>query len=671
MVFKKQVKSDNDAHNGDIQGNYNPAYETTDEEFHQNKPDNNAKKIITIDVEKGVARVEVNNDVNATETPAHDISEIEKHTKDHKRPTWGNGVEFLMSCISLSVGIGNIWRFPFTAYENGGGAFVIPYLIVLVVIGRPMYYLEMAIGQFVSKGHVKIWELAPFMKGIGIGQTICLCFIVSYYAVILAIAFHYLVASFSTTLPWATCLPEWGSNCVDSVVNKSTMALDALTTNATDDRVSSSELYFNREVLHEKDSIVDGIGLPSLSLTFYLFISWTLVFLVMVKGVKSSGKASYFLALFPYVILFTLLAKAITLDGAWDGIKFFLTPQWDQLVEPRVWRKAVEQCFFSLSVALGPIFMFSSYNRFDHNIYRDAAIVSIMDTFTSLLAGITVFGILGSLAATTGKEIKNVIKDGAGLAFISYPDAIAKFEHVPQFFSVLFFVMLLTLGIGSCVGMHAAAVTAVWDHYPKQKYWKFALGGCIIGFLSGLVYVTPGGQWMLTLVDEYGSVFLVLGLAIFEIVTIMWIYGLENICLDIEFMTKRRIGFYWRICWGIITPLCMIFLFVYALIKYENPTYADKLFPDEYYVIGWCLFLIGIIQVPVWFFYLLAHRYENDLFETYLAGLKPSPKWGPKALNNKLEWMKFKQDKLEQRRNFCEINNFSRFRERVHLLLGL
>lgn len=88
---------------------------------------------------------------------------------------------------------------------------------------------------------------------------------------------------------------------------------------------------------------------------------------------------------------------------------------------------------------------------------------------------------------------------------------------------------------------------------------------------------------MLTLVDEYGGVFLVLGLAIFEIVTIVWIYGLENICLDIEFMTKRHVGFYWRICWGIITPLCMIFLFLYALISYENPTYAAKNFPDEYY----------------------------------------------------------------------------------------
>lgn len=101
-------------------------------------------KTITIDVQNGVARIELTDPkTNGQEGLPHDIAEIERHTKDHKRPTWGNGMEFLMSCISLSVGIGNIWRFPFTAYENGGGAFVIPYLVVLVFIGRPMYYLEM------------------------------------------------------------------------------------------------------------------------------------------------------------------------------------------------------------------------------------------------------------------------------------------------------------------------------------------------------------------------------------------------------------------------------------------------------------------------------------------------------------------------------------------------
>ena len=81
------------------------------------------------------------------------------------RPTWSNSLEFLMSCISMSVGLGNIWRFPFTAYENGGGAFLIPYIIVLLLIGKPIYYLEMILGQFTSRSSIKIWDVCPLLRG--------------------------------------------------------------------------------------------------------------------------------------------------------------------------------------------------------------------------------------------------------------------------------------------------------------------------------------------------------------------------------------------------------------------------------------------------------------------------------------------------------------------------
>lgn len=392
----------------------------------------------------------------------------------------------------------------------------------------------------------------------------------------------------------------------------------------------------------------------------------------MVRGVKSSGKASYFLAIFPYFVMSILLIRALTLDGATEGILYFLTPRWEKLLEPIVWRKAVEQCFFSLGVALGPVIMFSSYNDFGHNIYRDASIVAFMDTGTSLLAGITIFGILGNLAHNLEKPIELVVKSGTGLAFISYPDAIAKFEFYPQVFSVLFFCMLFTLGIGSCVGLAQAAVTSVWDHFPKQKFWKFALGGCVIGYLSGLIYVTPGGQWMLTLVDSYGGTFLVLAIAICEMVTIMWIYGLDEICTDIEFMTKRKLGWYWRICWACITPICMILLFGLALYSFTEPEYSRKSFPETYYTIGWCLFLVGMIQIPLWFVYELQYRARSStLLEVIQTGFNPSPKWGPKSLNNKLEWIKYKKEVQERRKKYNENNGYSLIRRKFNSILGI
>lgn len=128
--------------------------------------------------------------------------------------------------------------------------------------------------------------------------------------------------------------------------------------------------FYSNNVIKETLDISEGIGLPDWKLTIALFASWLVIFLVIMRGVKSSGKAAYFLALFPYVVLFALLGKAVTLDGAVDGIIFFLQPQWGELLNPTVWKEAVVQCFFSLAVGIGPIIMFASYNRFDHGIYR-------------------------------------------------------------------------------------------------------------------------------------------------------------------------------------------------------------------------------------------------------------------------------------------------------------
>lgn len=148
-----------------------------------------------------------------------------------------------MSCIQISVGLGNIWRFPFTCYNNGGGAFLIPYVIVLFIVGKPMYYLETFLGQFTSQSSVKIWEVNPGFRGIGVGQLFIAMFVVTYYASIVALTVYYFFASFSTQLPWSVCLPEWGPTCVDSVSkNHSAFIADASTNRP--ELSSSSELYF-------------------------------------------------------------------------------------------------------------------------------------------------------------------------------------------------------------------------------------------------------------------------------------------------------------------------------------------------------------------------------------------------------------------------------------------
>nr|AAY56384.1 sodium-dependent nutrient amino acid transporter 1 [Drosophila melanogaster] len=619
----------------------------------------------------------------ATNAASTEKTDAEKPTAE--RTNWGNGLEFLMSCISVSVGLGNVWRFPFTAYENGGGAFLIPYIIVLFLIGKPMYYLEMIMGQFTSQGTVKIWSVVPGFVGVGYGQAFGTICIISYYSSLLALTLYYLFVSFQSELPWSYCRDEW-TNCVNSrpqeyvdnlltgvsLANESARNLSGIVANDETEKLqSSSELYFLNVVIKEKLDISDGVGDPDWKLTLALFVAWVVIFLVIMRGVKSSGKAAYFLALFPYVVLFVLLIRAVTLEGARDGILFFLEPQWGELLNPTVWKEAVVQCFFSLAVGSGPIIMFASYNRFDHGIYRDAMIVTTLDTLTSLLGGITIFAILGNLAHNLQIEnIRDVVRSGTGLAFISYPDAISKFQAVPQLFSVLFFFMLFVLGIGSIVALQSTIVTIICDQFKGWKYWKVALTTSVCGFLMGLVYVTPGGQWILTLVDFYGGTYVVFILAIFELAGIVWVYGLQNFCDDIEFMCNRRVSLYWRVCWSFFTPVMMIIIFIYSMVTIEPIKYSELYFPEAANIAGWLLFAIGAAQFPLWGLWYISRHPQGTYWKSLKASLKPSDRWGPANPEIRREWVIFKNQKAAQRATQKDTSKLGFFWRKVANLCG-
>ncbi|XP_032590911.1 sodium-dependent nutrient amino acid transporter 1 isoform X2 [Drosophila grimshawi] len=360
--------------------------------------------------------------------PKEEAVEEEEEEAKSKLPKeqWGNGLEFLFSCISLSVGLGNIWRFPYIAFQNGGGTFVIPYLIALLVIGRPVYYLEISLGQFRGGGVLRAFDLAPILKGVAAGQVLATGASITYYSSIMALTLRFLFASFSTVLPWSDCRESWGDDCHNG----------SAAPNATG-KMSPAQLYFEREILHELHSIEDGLGAPNWELVASLAVAWLIIGGVLIRGIKSSGKAAYFLGVFPYVVLLILLVRALTLPGAWDGIVYFFKPQWRELLNPLVWYAAVTQVFFSLAICFGTLITYASYNNFNRNVYNDIVIITTMDSCSSIIAGCITFGILGNLAKETGiTDIGSVMKGGTGLAFISYPDAIAKFEYVPQALAV-------------------------------------------------------------------------------------------------------------------------------------------------------------------------------------------------------------------------------------------
>ncbi|XP_042226477.1 sodium-dependent nutrient amino acid transporter 1-like, partial [Homarus americanus] len=354
-------------------------------------------------------------------------------------------------------------------------------------------------------------------------------------------------------------------------------------------------------------------------------------------------QVAYFTALFPYVVLFTLLGRGASLPGAVDGILYFITPQWHKLLDPNVWYAAVAQSFFSLSVGFGAIINLASFNSFKHNVYRDAWIISLADTLTSLLAGFTIFAILGNLAYELDTDVENVVRGGSGLAFVSYPDALAKFTWAPQLFAVLFFLMLFTLGVGSAAGLTSNIITIICEQFPSLNKAYATIAICITGFLVGLIYITPGGQWILDLVDFFGGGFIIYILVIVETVAINYIYGTKRFLSDLNFMLNIELGLYWKFCWAFIIPVGLTAILIYSLVDFTLPTFENKPYPDSAYLCGWLLAVASLGMVPLCFFHAVYNNGKSTFSEKVKNVFQPKDTWGPKKRVNREEWKKLSQ----------------------------
>ncbi|XP_067126214.1 sodium- and chloride-dependent glycine transporter 2-like isoform X2 [Centruroides vittatus] len=586
-------------------------------------------------------RFNINGKHHANSTNSLELSDSNETVNPEKSETpergqWGSKAEFILSCVGLSVGIGNVWRFPYLAYQNGGGAFLFPYFILMIFIGKPLYLMELALGQYSNLGPMSVWRCFPLAKGVGAAMVIVSIMVAIYYNVIMGYTLFYFGQSFRSVLPWNGCYDWWGAdNSTCYVRDKNSTLCSTLQkqlnlssieglTNCTNATQTSSEQFWEKYVLNITSS-PEELGEIKWDLSVCLLVSWIVVFLCLMKGVKSSGKVVYFTATFPYLILIILLVFGATLKGASKGIYYFFVPEWNKLLEIGVWRKAAEQLFFSLSISWGGLIMFGSYNKFGNKVHRDAFFVSSLDFVTSLIAGIVIFSVLGNMAEEMGIDIKDIVKGGQGLAFVAYPEALAQLK-VPQLWSVLFFFMLFLLGLDSEFALLETFLTALYDELPKMRNYKVLITflTCASCFLLGLPCVTQGGQYVLNLMDTYGGGYSVLVIAVFELLALMWGYGVRRFCSDLEFMLGFRPNYFWQICWAVVAPLVLAFIFIYSLTEHKSITYDTIPYPEWADGIGWVLVLITILQIPLWAIYVLIKN-RNNIRNAF----KPEPSWGP------------------------------------------
>eukprot|EP01080_Neovahlkampfia_damariscottae_P005225 gene5225-8837_t len=440
-----------------------------------------------------------------------EVASKKQSEKEPKRAGWGNRFSFILSAVGASIGFGNFLRFPYLAFKMGGGAFLIPFFISILIIGDKILLLELSMGQLVQKTAVKAFQtINKRAGGLGTASVLFGSFIVStYYVVIVGWACVYFVYSFFVPLPWF------------------------------DGTVKGAENFFYNVVLQRSAHLWDFQGI-SWRVLIGLAITWVIIFISIWRGVSSIQFVSYITVPLPFVVFVILFIRSLFLPGSWDGIYYYLYPDFSKLWTMEIWLAAIGQVFFSLSIGSGCLIGYASFSKKDQNVTMDAYMISFFDLLFSVVSGFIVFQILGYMAEVQQVPIAEVTKSGFGLAFIAFPQAVATMP-LANIFSILIFLTLISLGLSSAIALVECGSAVVHDAFPKVPKVVVAAATCIVGFILGVPYTLSNGYYFLDLVDYFISSYCLVGAGLLE--CIVFGYLIAEISLIEKLKNVTSTGF--------------------------------------------------------------------------------------------------------------------------------
>uniref|UniRef100_A0A8C4SV92 Sodium- and chloride-dependent GABA transporter 2-like n=1 Tax=Erpetoichthys calabaricus TaxID=27687 RepID=A0A8C4SV92_ERPCA len=517
--------------------------------------------------------------------------------KENNRSQWAKKAEYFLAVVGNIVGLGNIWRFPYLCYKNGGGKGIF----------RAILVLKLTLGQYTRKSGIISWRsLCPLVEGIGYAGLIIIIYSAIIYIIVLAWALFYLFQSFSTVLPWASCNNTWNTATCKEFDKSGLSANRTEVENAT----SPALEFWDRRVLNISAGI-DELGSLNWEMALCLLLAWIICYFCVWKGVRSVGKVVYFTVSFIYIMLIILLVRGLTLPGAKDGIIYYLYPEPSRLADPQVWMDAGTQIFFSYTLCIGCQTTLSSYNKYTNDCYKDCIYLCLLNSGTSILAGFAVFSTLGFMAYEQGLPIDEVAESGPGLIFIVYPYAISMMP-LPQLWTFCLFLMVFLLGLDTqfmTVEIIMATTTDLFAHLlqKERRLQALLLLICIFSYLLGLPMLTEGGIYIFQIIDYYGcSGTCFLFIAIFQSIGIGWIYGADRFFDNIEDMIGYHPGYFIKCCWSFFTPVICICTFIFSLVDYTPLKYNNTyVYPTWGYVLGWLFCLSSIIFMPLWMLFRL------------------------------------------------------------------
>lgn len=485
--------------------------------------------------------------------------------KSADRGAFSGRAAFIFAAIGSAVGLGNIWRFPAVAYDNGGGAFMIPYLIALLTAGIPLLFVDYAIGHRWRGSAPLAWRrLKRAYEFIGWWQVLICVIIAAYYALIIGWSLNYMVFSLDQ---------RWGSDAA-AFFGSFTQAPAAA------------------------DTGISFHYVPAVLVTVALV--WLATLATMALGVENGVARTSMIFIPLLVVMFLILVvRALFLPGALEGLDALFTPNWAALLIPQVWVAAYGQIFFSLSVAFGIMLTYASYLKKKSDLTGSGLVVGFANSGFEILAGIGVFAALGFMAQAQGLEVGEVVKSGIGLAFIAFPTIISEAPG-GALIGVLFFGSLVLAGFTSLVSIVEVIISAVQDKFGLTRVVSTLVVMVPMGLASTLLFPTTMGLPLLDTLDNFVNQYGIVATALVSTIVLAYVVrALPTLRDHLNHRASFRLGIGWFACVAVIAPVVLAVSLAQVTIQLLTASEAYSGYPHWFVdVFGWGM-SIALVAIAI------------------------------------------------------------------------
>lgn len=473
---------------------------------------------------------------------------------------WDSSLSFIFAMIGAAVGLGNIWRFSYVLYSNGGGSFFIPYFIAIAIMGIPFLILEYGVGFSFKESFSKImWKINPKFEIIAWFLVLFVFIVTIYYMVILSWDMIYLLSSF--TFSWGT----------------------------------DAAAYFTQTV--GGSSNLSNVGILLIPTTVGVLILWVVLWFISHRNIDEGiGKVSKILIPALFIIMGIIVIYALTLPGANIGIDALITPNWGMLLDVNIWLAAFAQIIFSLSMGQAIALTYASYLPENSKLINNVLVVVAANSAFEIFTAFGVFSILGYMSATAGTPMVQLVSEGTGLIFVVFPMIFNIMGPIGRILAPLLFLAILFAGITSALGFFEPILNSISDKMGWSRK-KTATVLTVIGCSVSLILTTGISSYLVGIIDTFVNEFGILILIGVQCIIFAWIYGIDHLLPVLNENSTFNVGPIWKAIIKYILPIALIVIWAVGIVKLFSSAKTFEIIIDLIIIVAVFVFAVILTKI--------------------------------------------------------------------------